>query len=96
MKTFVKVEILGREYSVRSDEGEDRVKKIAAFVDQKMKAVAEGTKTVSTLNVAILTAMDIANEYFDALDRQSQLARRMELKSSQLIELIDSQIPMKN
>jgi cell division protein ZapA len=96
MKTFVKVEILGREYSVRSDEGEDRIKKIAAFVDQKMKAVAEGTKTVSTLNVAILTAMDIANEYFDALDGQSQLARRIELKSSQLVELINSQIPMKN
>jgi cell division protein ZapA len=96
MKTSVKVEILGREYSVRSDEGEDRVKRIAAYVDQKMKAISEGTRTVSTLDVAILVAMDIANEYFEALEGQNKLARKIELKSNRLIELINSQMIGKN
>lgn len=96
MKTSVKVEILGREYSIRSDEGEERVKKIAGYVDQKLKAVAEGTKTVSTLDVAILVAMDIANEYFEALEGQNQLARKIELQSDHLIDRINAQMVGKN
>lgn len=96
MKTSVKVEILGREYSIRSDEGEDRVKKIAAYINQKLKAVSEGTKTVSTLDVAILVAMDVANEYFEALEGQNQLARKIELKSDRLIERIRAQMIGKN
>jgi cell division protein ZapA len=96
MKTSVKVEILGREYSIRSDEGEDRVKKIAAYINQKLKAVSEGTKTVSTLDVAILVAMDVANEYFEALEGQNQLARKIELKSDRLIERIKAQMIGKN
>ncbi len=96
MKTSVKVEILGREYSIRSDEGEDRVKKIAAYINQKLKAVSEGTKTVSTLDVAILVAMDVANEYFEALEGQNQLARKIELKSDRLIERIKAQMNGKN
>jgi cell division protein ZapA len=96
MKTSVKVEILGREYSIRSDEGEDRVKRIAGYVDQKLKAVSEGTKTVSTLDVAILVAMDIANEYFEALEGQNELARKIELKSDRLIDRINAQMVGKN
>ena len=96
MKTSVKVEILGRQYSIRSDEGEGRVKKIAAYINQKLKAVSEGTKTVSTLDVAILVAMDVANEYFEALEGQNQLARKIELKSDRLIERIKAQMIGKN
>ena len=96
MKSSVKVEILGREYSIRSDEGEGRVKKIAAYINQKLKAVSEGTKTVSTLDVAILVAMDVANEYFEALEGQNQLARKIELKSDRLIERIKAQMIGKN
>ena len=96
MKSSVKVEILGREYSIRSDEGEGRVKKVAAYINQKLKAVSEGTKTVSTLDVAILVAMDVANEYFEALEGQNQLARKIELKSDRLIERIKAQMIGKN
>ena len=96
MKTSVKVEILGREYSIRSDEEEGRVREIAAYVGQKMQVVAEGTKTVSTLDIAILAAMDIANEYFKASEGKDRLAHMIESKSNQLIELINIQMVGKN
>ncbi len=95
MKNLVRVEIMGREYNIRSDEREERVKKIAQHVDEKLRKISEVSKTTSTLNAAILAAMDIANEYFDALEGRTHLRQRVEeieTKSSRLIERIDSKI----
>ncbi len=95
MKSLVRIEIMGREYNIRSDEGEERVKKIAAYVDEKLRKISEISKTTSTLNAAILAAMDIANEYFEALEGRTHLRHRVEeieTKSSLLIERINSKI----
>lgn len=92
MKNLVKVEILGREYTVKSDEEEERVQKIADYVNRKMKEVLQSVKTVSTLNVAILAAMNITSDYFDSEEAQRMIARVIQAKSSRLIEMIDSQI----
>ena len=95
MKNLVRVEILGREYTVKSDEDEERVKKIAEYVNEKLRRISDNTKTISTLNVAILAAMDIANEYFEVLEGHSNLTQKVEkieVKSSRLIEMIDSKI----
>ncbi len=95
MKNLVRVEILGREYTVKSDEGEERVRKIAEYVNEKIKKISESAKTLSTLNVAILAALDIANEYFEALEGHGDLSRRVEkieMKSDRLIEIINSKI----
>ena len=92
MKNLVRVEILGREYNVRSDEGEERVKKIAEYVGQKIKEITEGTKTLSTINVAILAALNIADDYFRALEDQNHFTRTVKNKSVQLIAMIDSKI----
>ena len=95
MKNLVRVEILGREYTVKSDEGEERVRKIAEYVNEKIKKISESAKTLSTLNVAILAALDIANEYFETLEGHGDLSRRVEkieMKSGRLIEIINSKI----
>jgi len=95
MKSLVRVEIMGREYNIRSDEGEERVKKIAKYVDEKLRKISEVSKTTSSLNAAILAAMDIANEYFEALEGHTHLRLRVEeieTKSSRLLERINSKI----
>ncbi len=95
MKNTVRVEILGREYSLRTEEGEERVKRIAQYLNEKLKSLSENTKTLSTLNLAILAAMDIANEYFQILDGQDDLSRKVEKiekKSVRLIAMIDAEM----
>src|SRR3972149_8996993 len=95
MKNIVRVEILGREYTVKSDEEEERVKKVAEYVNEKLKKISEKAKTASTLNVAILAAMDIANDYFEAVEGHGDLTRRVEkieMRSGRLIEMINSKI----
>jgi cell division protein ZapA len=95
MKNSVRVEILGREYNIKSDEGEERVRKVAEYVNEKIKRISESAKTISTLNVAILAAMDIANEFFEFQEGHSNLTRKVEkieVKSGRLIDMIDSKI----
>jgi cell division protein ZapA len=92
MKNLIRVEILGREYTVKSDEGEERVKDIAAYVNRKIKEVSESGQTVSTLNLAILAALNIANDYFKAVEGQKNFWQSIEARSGRLIALIDSKI----
>jgi cell division protein ZapA len=92
MKNAICLEILGREYTVKSDEGEERVKKIGEYVNQKIQEITEGAKTISTLNATILAALNIANDYFEVLEKQSEFTRTVQDKSGWLIEMIHSAI----
>jgi cell division protein ZapA len=92
MKNLIRVEILGREYTVKSDEGEERVKDIAGYVNRKIKEVSESSQTVSTLNLAILAALNIANDYFNAVEGQKNFWQSIEARSGRLIAMIDSKI----
>jgi cell division protein ZapA len=89
MKNLVRVEILGREYMVKSDEGEERVKKIAEYVNKKVKEISESTQTVSTLNAAILAALNIANDYFQILEEKKSDREHLDSKAERLIARIN-------
>ncbi len=91
MNSSKRVEIMGREYTVRSDEGEEWIQKIAEYVNAKIKEVSENTKTISTLNIAILAALNIANDYFKLTEDQKRFGQKMETSVNRLIKLIDSQ-----
>ena len=92
MKNIVRVEILGREYMVKSDEEQGRVEKIAAYVNQKIREISGGPQTVSTLNAAILAALNIADDYFKVLDEKGGHRQDYESKAEHLIEMIDARI----
>jgi cell division protein ZapA len=92
MKSLVRVEILGREYVLKSDEEEGRVEKIAAYVNQKIREVSGGPQTVSTLNAAILAALNIADEYFKVLEEKGGHRQDYEGKAEHLIAMIDARI----
>jgi cell division protein ZapA len=92
MNRPVRIEILGREYFVKSNEGEERVKEIGDYVNRKIKEIAEGSKTVSTLNVAILVALNIAEDYFKAVEDQKQFENNIVRKTSQIVDMINMQM----
>jgi len=59
---IVPVEIFGQIYNLRADGDPAYVVDLAAHVDAKMREVAKETKAVDTLRVAILAALNIADE----------------------------------
>jgi len=58
----VRVEIFDQAYNLRGSDPE-YIMKLAEYVDAKMRAVAEQTHTVDTVRVAVLAALNIADEY---------------------------------
>ena len=61
---MLEVEIYGQRYPLRTDGDDEYVRSLAGFVDRKMREVAESTPTVDSLKLAILAALNIADEYF--------------------------------
>jgi cell division protein ZapA len=58
----VRVEIFDQAYNLRGSDPE-YIRHLAEFVDTKMRLVAEQTSTVDSLRLAVLAALNIADEY---------------------------------
>jgi cell division protein ZapA len=59
---LVQVEIYGQSYNLRGEGEVGYIQDLAAYVDGKMREVADATATVDSLKVAILAALNIADE----------------------------------
>jgi cell division protein ZapA len=57
------VEIFGQSYSVRGDGDPDYLMELARFVDTRMREVAAQVATVDPMKIAILAALNIADEF---------------------------------
>ena len=73
MSRVVTVEIAGQRYPIRSALDERYVTELAAYVDQKMRAASQAAPTSDMLGVAVLVALNIADEYFRAREQQSSV-----------------------
>jgi len=65
-KTVVKVEILGDEYSIRSDATPEHTRAVAEHVDQVIQETMRAGNIVETAKGAILAAISITDELFQA------------------------------
>lgn len=92
MAEQITINILGKEYSIKSDVEESYAKQIAECLNQKVEEVLKTTKTVATLNILVLAAMNIANDYFQAKKLNEELITMIETRSGNLTSYIDSQI----
>ena len=86
----VKISIFGQEYSVKAPADPDYIKKIAQYLDEKMREVQSGlSSTQSSTRIAILAGMNITDELFTAKQCGEIDSSDAEQKISSLIELID-------
>jgi len=65
MLNRVVVKIDGLEYTVVAEENEEYIRKNAALVDQAFREIKTST-SLSSLNAAMLAAMNIADRYYKA------------------------------
>ena len=89
----IKITIFGQEYSVKAPADPTYIKKIAEYVDSKMREVQSGfSSTQSSNRIAILSAMNITDELFNAKKRGDSDNNEIEEKITSLIELIDESV----
>ncbi|MGH7775520.1 MAG: cell division protein ZapA [Candidatus Binatia bacterium] len=84
MKRAVDVEIMGQKFTVSSDEEESYVRQVAGYVDGKMQEVLKTTRPVAKSNVAMLVALNIADEYYRLKDRHDAMLNRLNHLSKRL------------
>ena len=80
----VSVRIYHQEYTMTGNESKEYMLKVANYVDEKMTHIAEKSRKLSTSMIAVLTALNIADEY---LKMQSELERVQEESQKPLEEL---------
>ena len=84
------VEIFGAVYHVRGEQDPERLRDLAAFVDRRMQDVAQQVATVDTAKIAILAALNIADELFGARKRQEGERVEIEGKVTALAAELES------
>ncbi|HEY1953638.1 MAG TPA: cell division protein ZapA [Gemmatimonadaceae bacterium] len=83
-KNVVRVTILGDEYSIRSDASPERTRAVAEHVDGIIRETMRAGNIVETQKAAILAALSITDELFDAREGGEDLAKEMKRLSGEI------------
>ena len=83
-KNKVIVRIMGQEYTMVGSETREYMQKIANYVDDKMVDISKNTKKLSTAMVAVLTALNIGDEYFKLKKQLTELEKAAMLPLKEL------------
>jgi cell division protein ZapA len=89
LKNSHKITILGQELSVLSDSEDEQVANVVQFVNEKMEEVLRSGNGLKTLNVAILAALNISEEFLKLQGVNRDLCDQLESRSEKLIQLIE-------
>lgn len=84
MKKNVEVEIMGQSFTVSSDAEESYVRKVAGYVDGKIQEVMKTGRPVAKSNLAMLAALNIADEYHRLKESYDSMTLRLSHLSKRL------------
>jgi Uncharacterized protein conserved in bacteria len=86
----VTVNILGRAYDVEAAPGDELlIYSLAEYVQQKLTEIERDTGIVDTQKLAILTALNIADELFRLKNSRENISGILDKKADDLIKIID-------
>jgi cell division protein ZapA len=85
----IEINILDQRFTIKGDRDEDYMKRIADYVDKKIRELQKITRMVELQKIVILAALNIADEYFVIKEEKKSLFDCVENRSKELIALID-------
>jgi len=95
----VPVEILGRIYHIRSKDNQTYIQNLAKMVHDRMVEVEKATQTVDSARIAVLTALNLADEYCKLkaeIERRLEAYEREKAKLLALVEDALNETPQDN
>jgi cell division protein ZapA len=84
----IRVEIYDQTYHLRGSDPE-YVQRLAEYVDSKMRQVAAQTATIDSLRLAVLAALNIADEYHILKRKYDSIANDFSKRTSSLEGALD-------
>jgi len=90
LKKNYNINILGQELSVLSDADDEHVAKVIKLVNEKMSEVLKSANNLKALDVAILAALNVAEDLLKLRGVNKELCDQLESRSEKLIQLIEN------
>ena len=88
----VKIRIYGQEYTIVGERSQDEIIKAAQYVDERMQFIGRNSNLGSTTSLAVLSAVNIADEIFsirDELEQLRTLNAQLEVDAKKYVDLWD-------
>ena len=85
----ISVEINGQRYSLRTHLDPEYVARLAAFVDERIRTAAQETLSGDLVKVAVLAALNIADEYFRCREATASDSGSLRARTEALERLVD-------
>jgi len=85
----IRVHIFGQTFSVGGDLDEAYVQRLAAYVDEKMRAISEMTPTVDTQKIAVMAALAIADELHTVRAERSDRDELLKEQAERCLSLVE-------
>ena len=76
-KNRVEVRIAGKDYILVGSDTDEYIQKIALYVDKKMNEIMKSNHKLSTAMAAVLTALNVADDYFKSLKNSEDLEKKL-------------------
>ncbi len=90
---IVKVVIFGEEYPIRGFANREYILRVAEYVDKKMREIALKSKNRTPNKIAVLTALNLADELLELKDRGKGDLEVFEDKAKNILDILDSSLP---
>ncbi len=84
------LELFGQRFTVVSDADEERVRDIVDYVNRRLEAIRDASSRVQTDQIALLAALNIAEELFEERNKATTLRRKVRERSVKLLSAIDA------
>ena len=89
---MAKIQIYGRTYSLKSSSDQMSMEDVAAYVDAKMRELAAALSKTSSADLAILAALNIAQELMELQKQNDANHKSHEEKIGRIIEALEDEI----
>ncbi|MCZ0704577.1 cell division protein ZapA [Natronobacillus azotifigens] len=76
-KTRTTVDIYGKSYTIIGEENVHHMRMVASMVDDKMRAIYEANKSLDTTRLAVLTAVNMVNDYLKLQEENQVLSKKL-------------------
>ena len=85
----IPVDIQGQRYPIRTTLDPDYVARLASYVDEKMRAAGDSTPTGDSVRLAVLAALNIADELFRCQEGTRARDGELAARTSEIERMLD-------
>jgi cell division protein ZapA len=89
---MAKIQIYGKTYSLKSSSDQMNMEEVAAYVDAKMRELAAARSKTSSADLAVLAALNIAQELIELQKQNDANDKSHEEKIGRMIESLEDEI----